>query len=64
MVSVNDAKTTIQVYAADRDWLQARQLASSSARAAAGVRGAWLPMPDVVRELIAAVRRTEEGETA
>lgn len=47
-----DRTTSIQVYASDRDWLQERQ------REVSFTRGKTIPMCDMVREMIVAVKRT------
>jgi hypothetical protein len=47
-----DRTTTIAVYAADRDWLQAKQ------RELSFQREKTVPMPDLVRELVASIRET------
>ena len=56
---MNELTTTIAVYRSDRAWLQARQLATASQRAAEGSNSPYLPMQDVIRQLIAAVEAAE-----
>jgi|HubBroStandDraft_1064217.scaffolds.fasta_scaffold10549_4 hypothetical protein len=47
--------TTILVYAADRDWLQEKQ------REISFKRQKTIPMCDLIRELVDALKRAEEG---
>lgn len=48
-------RTTVQIYADDLEWLRARQ------REVSFQRGETIPMFDVIRELIKAVRTEGEG---
>jgi hypothetical protein len=50
-----DRTTTILVYADDRDWLQEKQ------RELSFKRKKTIPMCDLVRELVVALKRSEEG---
>lgn len=50
-----EATTTVQVYAAEHRMLKDRQ------RRVSDERGQWVPMPDLIRELIQAADKAAEG---
>jgi hypothetical protein len=53
--------TTLQVYKADAEWLKTRQR-QASFTTQSGMRSRWIPMFDLVHELIEYVREAESGE--
>lgn len=53
-MSASDARVTLSVYAADRDWLQQRQ------RLLGADRRSWVTMADLVHELLMAIAASEE----
>jgi hypothetical protein len=54
-MEVTGSRVTLNVWAADRDWLQQRQ------RAISADRKSWITMAEMVHELIMAIVHAEEG---